>query len=514
MVAAHAAKHMNEDQALWLDRFFDMMWNGWLSPASPVLSNMGISKGLPVSCSGSYMPDSVDGIYSTKREIALMTKYGFGTSVYLGDIRPRGTPISAGGTSEGILPIIKGLVSDMQYVSQGSTRRGACGIYVPIEHGDFYEVCELLHTENDDLNIGWNITQSFLDRLKAGDEDSVGRFQEAMWIKCQTGKGYFWLVDKANAGLPQPYKDHGLSNKASNLCSEVRLPSDEEHTYTCVLSSLNLAKYDEWKDTDTIQHATVFLDCVASEFIEQAKDIKGLEKAVNFTSKFRALGLGVMGFHTYIQSKGWTYGSLDAMYFNKSVFKSLQEGSTTASKWMFDTMGSSPEMAAYGLRNASTIAIAPTMSTALIMGGVSQGIEPIAGNVFMQETAGGEVERVNPNLVKLLRETGRWDKKLLKSISDEKGSLQHIDCLTDEEKLLFATAFEIDQEVILRLANQRQVHIDQGQSLNLFVDANCPEELVAQLHRQAFESEHIIGLYYLRTQAGVKIKATCESCEG
>src|SRR5690606_19841911 len=284
-----------EDEAY--EQFFNLLWNGWLSPSTPILANMGTDRGLPISCSGGYINDSIDGFYTSRRETSILTKHGFGTSGYLGDIRNRGSVISIGGVASGVLPVFKGFVRDMQEVSQGATRRGAWAGYLPIDHGDFDELCDLLHTSDDDLNIGWIVTDASILRLNAGDKEALRRYQKALKVKMITGKGYFFFVDKANRHRTECYKELDLNIKASNLCTEIMLHSSEDYTFTCVLSSMNLATYDEWNLTDAVFWATLFLDCVAEEFIWKAKDIPGLEKAVEFTKKGRALGLGVCGLH-------------------------------------------------------------------------------------------------------------------------------------------------------------------------------------------------------------------------
>ena len=512
-LAAHT-----DDKEKWRDKFFQLMWRGWLSPSTPVLANTGTDRGLPVSCSGSYVADSIDGFYSARRETALLTKYGFGTSAYLGDIRPRGSNISAGGKASGILPVLKGFVQDSRDVSQAGIRRGSWAGYVPIDHADFDEVVNFLEKEPDDVNIGWNISDDFVAKLSEGDADARRRFSRALKAKMVTGKGYFWFPDKANRKLPAYYP---ITNKASNLCSEINLPADEEHSFTCVLSSMNVALYDEWKDTDAIFTATVFLDCVASEFIERARNISGLEKAVRFTEKARALGLGVAGFHTYIQSKGWSFGSLDTVYFNQQLFEKLNEQSLEASIWMGAYWGY-PEWAkrndgTVSVRNCSRLAVAPTKSTALIMGGISEGINPDPAFVYTQTTAGGEVQRVAPELLKVMKERKVYNKETLQSITDAFGSVQHVDWLTDEEKLVFRTAFEIDQHVLVRLASQRAKFLDQWQSVNLFFSAKEEPKYIAEVHKAAFEDENILGLYYIYSQAGIagsKDREACEACSG
>lgn len=517
---AHIAKTLSKHTSnpnKWKDKFFYLLWNGWLSPSTPVLANTGTDRGLPVSCSGGYVQDSIDGFYSARREAALLTKHGFGTSSYLGDIRPRGSDISRGGKASGIMPVLNGFVQDSRDVSQGGVRRGSWAGYIPIDHKDFNEVVAHLEKEPDDLNIGWNISNEFLKKLQEGDDEAKSRFSKALKVKMVTGKGYFFFPDKANAKLPDYYP---IPVRASNLCSEIILPSDESHSFTCVLSSMNVAKYDEWKNTDAVFNATVFLDCVASEFIERAREIPGLENAVRFTEKARALGLGVAGFHTYLQSKEIPLDSLDAVYFNQELFEWLHEESTRASEWMAKEWGA-PEWAAriketIPVRNCSRIAVAPTKSTALIIGGISEGINPDPAYVYTQSTAGGEVARISPILLDKMKEKGVYSKATIQSIIDDFGSVQNQDWLNEEEKKVFKTAFEIDQAVLVRLASQRARWIDQWQSLNLFFAAGEDPKYIANVHKEAFEDENILALYYVYSMAGVqasKDRTDCEVCQ-
>ena len=511
-IAATLAVH-TDDYDKWKRKFFELLWNGWLSPSTPVLANTGTNRGLPVSCSGGYVADSIFGFYSARLEGALLTKHGFGTSGYLGDVRPRGAGISSGGRASGVMPVIKGFVQDSRDVSQGGVRRGSWAGYLPITHGDFDELANYVERETDDLNVGWNIPDEFVNDLQAGNPEAIRRFGKALKTKMVTGKGYFWFIDRANRKLPKYYP---MPVKASNLCSEILLPSDDEHTFTCVLSSMNVAKYDEWKDTDAVFVATVFLDCVASEFIVKAKSIKGLEKAVRFTEKARALGLGVTGFHTYLQMKRIPFESLDAMYFNQELFEKLKNESFTATMWMGHEWGPSPWAYESGgiARNCSRLAVAPTKSTALIMGGVSEGINPDPAMTFTQSTAGGEVDRMTPVLLEVMKERGVYNEATIKSITEKFGSVQHVDWLTDEEKLVFKTAFEIDQNVLVRLAAQRGKYLDQWQSVNLFFSADEDPRVISAVHKNAFLNEDIIGLYYVYSKAGVGVsKDECLVCQ-
>lgn len=842
-IAKTAAQYL-KDSDKWEQKFFDLIWNGWLSCSTPVLSNMGTNRGMSVSCSGQYIGDSVDSFYTNLHESAILSKNGFGTSGYFGDIRPRGSKISIGGKTSGVLPVFDDFVQMSKKVSQGSNRRGAFAGYFPISHSDFDEVADYVKDNVDSTNVGWCWYDEDTKKAEQGDEETIRRFRKALKLKMLTGKGYFFFPDKVNNQNPQMYKDKELEVKSSNLCvapetliltkegyqqivtlenetvdvwngkewspvvirktgenqkllkvitdsgfelectpyhkfyilerdpknyriirevrakdlvkgdkliksdfpiidgkeslenayangffsgdgcqfngkkriylyhgkrllknqlgdifddwvidenqnreygssskllnkffvpsenytiesklkwfaglcdsdgtvtlngktqsiqiasinkeflkevqlmlqtlgvyskitiskeegynnlpandgtgqnkqyftqtvyrllianggivtllglgfvtyrlilsnhignrdaihfvkitdvidegriddtycftepkrnmgvfnglltgqcSEITLYQDEEHTYTCVLSSMNLTFYDDWKDTDAIFTATVFLDCVAEDFIRKAKGKNGFDKSVRFTEKGRSLGLGVCGFHTYLQKNMIAFESLPAQFINTEIFKKLHDESLLASKWLAEEYGEPEWCKGYGVRNTHRLAIAPTMSTALIMGGCSQGIEPVLGNAFIQSSAGGESERINPVFLELMKKRGKFTRKLVKHIADNHGSVQDQDWLTDDEKLVFRTAFEINQEVILRLASQRQKFICQAQSLNLFFSADESEKYIAAIHKAAIKDKYIKSLYYIRTQAGVSASSgECIACQ-
>lgn len=512
-IARTLAVHTPDPQK-WYGKFFDIMWKGWLSPSTPILANTGTTRGLPVSCAANYIPDSIDGIYKAKHETAMLTKYGFGTAGYLGDVRPRGSKISVGGKSLGILPIIQGVQHDMEYVAQGTARRGSWAGYVPVNHGDFDEVCSYLEQHPDGNNIGWVWKDSDTEKMNAGDPEAIRRFQKMLKTKMVTGKGYLFFQDKANRARPQWLKDKGLEIKTSQLCCEIVLPCDEEHTYTCVLASMNLLFWDDWKDTDAVFTATVFLDAVAQEFIEKAKNISGLEKAVAFTKKARALGLGAMGLHSLYQSKMLPFGSLEAYFLNTEIFSHIREEAEKATKWIAKHYGEPEWCKGYGRANSHTLAIAPTKSTSLIMSGVSEGINPDTAMVFTQRSAGGEIDRVNPFLLKLMKERGVYNKATVERIRSAMGSVQNENWLTPEEKLVFLTAFEINQMDILNQAVDRGVYLDQWQSLNLFFAAEEDEEVIARIHQHAIEEEGILGLYYVYSRAGVQASnGECLACQ-
>jgi len=510
-----ASNHMGAEKEYYNKAFFNIMWNGWLALSTPVLANMGTNRGCAVSCSGNYVEDSVYEFYDSQKEIAVLTKNGFGTSSYLGSIRGRGRPISSGGKASGVLPVLKDFIQLSRDVSQGNTRRGAWAGYLEIDHDDFWEVATHIQNNPDDCNVGWNISDAFIERLEAGDKDAVERYQRALYVKMRTGKGYFVFIDKINKANPQAYTNHGLSVKASNLCTEITLHSDEFHTFTCVLSSLNLAKYDEWRDTDTVRVATIFLDCVAEEFIQQGKGIKGLEKAVRFTESGRALGLGTLGFHTYLQQNLVALDSFEAHQVNKEIFKGIKQEATEASKWLARTKGEPKWCRGTSMRNTHLLAIAPNSSSALVCGSVSQGIEPVYKNVFVQGSPAGEINRVNPTLLERMKERDIYSEELINRIIKNNGSILELEEFTKEEQAVFKTAFEWNQDALIRLASTRQKYICQAQSLNLFYPAETDEAEISRVHKLAFLDKNIKSLYYLRSEAGVRgSDGECVACEG
>lgn len=513
-IAKTAASYLPKSD-YWEEKFFELIWKGWLSCSTPVLSNTGTNRGMSVSCSGQYIGDSVDDFYANLRESALLSKHGFGTSGFFGDIRPRGSSISIGGKASGSLAVYEDFRTMAQKISQGSNRRGAFAGYLPVSHGDFDEWNDFIRENPDDTNVGWCWYDSDTEKMNQKDPEIIRRLAKLLKTKMLTGKGYLVFPDKINRHRPQMYKDHNLEVKSSNLCTEITLFQDSMHTYTCVLSSMNLAKRNEWKDTDAIYVATVFLDCIAEDFIQKAKNVPGFEKAVRFTEKGRALGLGVMGFHTYLQQQGVAMESLEAMFINREIFEELQNESLKASQWMAKELGEPEWCKGYGVRNTHRTAIAPTMSTSSIMGGPSQGIEPMIGNAFVAALAGGESERVNPVLLDLMKAKGKFTKENVKNIVDNNGSVQHLDWLTEEEKLIYRTPFEMNPEALIRLVAQRQPYLCQTQSFNLFFGAEDPERYIAKVHKEIILDEDVHSAYYIRTQAGVTASngEACVACQ-
>ena len=505
----------------WFDAFFDIMWKGWLSPSTPVLTNMGNNRGHPVACSGTYMGDSITSFYEARKEIAQLTQRGYGTSVCLDPIRHRGAPISKGGTANGIMQPAAGIVQDMQDVSQGSSRRGSCGIYLNPLHKDSEELLDQLISEPEGWNIGWNITDEFEEFFDKDPDNADYLWKRLLKTKMLTGKGYFFFVDKVNRKRPQAYIDHDFYVRHSNLCSEITLMSDEDHSFTCVLSSMNIANYDEWKDTYAIQIATVFLDAVIEDMLEKARKEPGFERVIAFTEKSRAIGLGQLGISTYYQKQGWVFGDFQSIQFNMMISNLLAKEALTASRMLAKELGEPEWLKGTGERFTHLLAFPPTMSTAIIQGGVSQGIEPVFANVYEQDTAGGTVYRINPVLLDLMKERDMYTKEVMQRIAEDQGSVQGEEWLTADEKAVFRTAFEVSQDSILLMAAQRQKKMTnrgQGQSVNLYFAADEKEENIARLHDKAFKDEYIHSLYYVRSLNGIqkhKIETpTCEGCEG
>ena len=494
--------------------FFDLLWSGKLSPSTPVLANCGTDRGFTVACSGQYIGDSIDSFYSNIRETALLSQAGFGTSGYFSDVRPRGAAISKGGTASGVRPVIDDFFTCASKVSQGSSRRGSFAAYIDIESEDFYECIQDLFVNTNGKNYGWIIKQSFIDKLVNGDTEANKRFTEALYNKQIHGKGYYFFLDKVNEHRPQMYKDRGLDVKASNLCSEVLLHSSEEYTYSCILSSLNLTKWDDMENDNTIFDATVFLDCVTSDFIAKSKDVAGLEKVRAFTIKGRAIGLGVMGLHTLMQSLSLPIDSLESHLLDMTIFKRIQSESLRASEWLARVLGEPDWCKGYGVRNTHRTALAPTKSTALLMGGVSEGINPDPGMAFEMASAVGELKRITPVFYELMKERGMYNKKTVNRIIANLGSVQQEDWLTDHEKQVFKTAFEINQEVLINRTSARQQFICQGQSLNLFVADEDMDAQVAYLISLIFLDPNILSQYYIYSRNGVVVNDECVMCSG
>lgn len=517
-------------------RFFDLLWNNWLCPASPVCSNFGTDRGLPISCFGSYIPDSLDGIFKATHETAMLSKHGGGLGHFWSDVRGRGVEIRGNGTSEGIVPWLRVEDSVISSVSQGGVRRGSSANYLSVRHPDIDEFIDIRRQIGDETrrcrSIGFHhaviFDDEFMNQVRDGGQEERRLWSKFLKARWEMGEPYAMFSDNANRNLPDSYVANGLSVKSSQLCNEIYLHNDENHTFVCCLSSMNLARFDEWKDTDAVQLAIYFLDAVMSEFIERAAHFEGFEKAVRFAEKSRALGLGALGWHTLLQAKEIPFESFDAMMLNAEIFRTIDDQSLDASKRLAKEYGEPEWCVGHGVRNTHRIAIAPTLSNSIISGGLSEGIQPIVANVFANKTAKGTFLRRNPTLEALLERKGKNTASIWSQINGDRGSVKNLDFLTDNEKDTYLTAREINQFALVRQAAQRQKFIDQGQSLNLFFsspptdDAALRERIgryVHEVHMEAWESG-LKGLYYMKTESplrGDKVfreESDCLSCEG
>lgn len=518
MRLASTASKINQDPTLEEDLKY-CLWEGWIGPASPILSNLGTNRGLPISCFSIHISDSVASIYSHLKEAAQLSKNGGGVGVYYGDIRPAGAPFSSGGTSIGVVPWAQQYDLCSRIVSQGGVRRGSFANYLPISHPDVPELLRAKdHSKGDprkflDGNVALTISDDWVESMISGDKDKQELFSEVLKTRLMTGSPYLVFIDNANRQNPDCYVERGLSVKTSNLCSEIFLHTDENHSFVCVLSSLNLSKYDEYKDwVSPISGRTVpqigvhFLEAVVSEFIRKAKDKVGMGRSVRFAEKSRALGLGVMGLHTLYQKRCLPFKSDEARALNIEAHEWIRREAEVASRELADKFGEPEWCKGSGMRHTHLLAIAPTRTNSVISGAFSQGIEPIDSNFFIAKQAKGTYVRKNPVLEKLLCERGVgpevWDQ-----IREDKGSVKNLSCLTDKEKEVFKTAREIDQFELIKQAADRQPFICQGQSLNLFVDPECDAAYLMRLHLSAWKMG-LKSLYYLKSSSLLTKKST------
>jgi ribonucleoside-diphosphate reductase alpha chain len=508
---ANASAKINDDPDLYND-LFTCLWNGWLGLASPVAANFGTGRALPISCYSVHLSDSVSSIYSHLKEVAQLSKNGGGVGVYFGDVRPAGAPISGGGKSTGIVPWAQQYDLAARVVSQGGVRRGSFAIYLPIDHPDVPELLRAKdHSKGDprkfvDSNVALTISDEWVESMIAGDAHKQELFGEVLKTRMISGSPYLVFIDNANAQNPDCYTDRGLSVKTSNLCSEIFLHTDEHHSFVCVLSSLNLSRYDEyrnWKSPTTgrtvPEIAIHLLDAVVSEFIKKAKDKVGLGRSVRFAEKSRALGLGTMGLHTLYQKRGLPFKSAQARELNIESHKWIRAQSEIASRDLARKFGEPEWCEGSGLRHTHLLAVAPTRTNSVISGAFSQGIEPIDSNYFVAKQAKGTYVRKNPVLEELLCNRG-VDDSIWEEILAAKGSVQELDCLTDDEKEVFQTAREIDQFELVKQAADRQPFICQGQSLNLFVDPESDPAYIMRLHLSAWKMG-LKSLYYLKSSS-------------
>ena len=532
-------------------KFFDYIWRGWLNLATPVLSNTGTDRGLPISCFGIDVGDSIQEIGTKNLEMMLLAKHGGGVGIGVNQIRAAGSKITGNGTSDGVVPFCKIYDSTILATSQGSVRRGAASINLNIEHGDFDEWIEIREPKGDVNRQSLNLHQAviigdkFMRKLEEGDAEARRKWGKVLQKRKATGEPYIMFKGNVNKNNPEAYKQNGLKVFMTNICSEITLHTDESHSFVCCLSSVNLAKYDEWKDTDLIYTAIWFLDGVLEEFIQRAKHMRGFENSIRSAEKGRALGLGVLGWHTYLQQRGLPFEGLQGQFETRKIFSGIRIEAERASRDMAEEYGEPLWCVGTGMRNTHLMAIAPTVSNSKLSGNVSAGIEPWAANVFTEQTAKGTFIRRNPELEKVFRKIGINNKDTWDKILQDGGSVQDIAELDnwgyvngkltnrsdmtesnfenkeiDWVKDVFKTFKEINQLDLVKQAGIRQQYVDQSVSLNLAFPSQATPKWINQVHMEAWK-QGIKTLYYMRTESvlrgDIATKATdpdCLSCDG
>lgn len=523
--AAHAAASYYSDSAKWEAKFLDAMWKNWLCLASPVLSNMGTDRGLPISCNTIHVGDSIESIFQKNFELAMLSKHGAGVGIYLGDVRGRGAPIKGNGVSEGIVPWSKVYDTTTLAVSQGSTRRGASALYLPVTHSDIEEFIPIRRQVGDInrrcqiTNHGVTITNDWMQTMLDGDRKKRGVWQDILRTRVESGEPYVMFVDNANVVNPKCYIDNGLSVKSSNICTEIMLHTDPDHSFVCCLSSLNLMRWEEWKGTDLVNVAVRFLDAVLEEYIKKTASIEGLAASRASAVKGRAIGIGVLGWHSLLQSRSIPFDSFEAMQINAQVFRNIREKAEQETRIMAEELGEPLWCKGHGRRHTHLVAIAPTVSNSAISGGFSAGIEPLTANIYTVKSAKGTFIRRNSILERVLEEKDRNTQEVWRSINEMVGSVQHLSFLSDHEKAVFLTAREINQHALIKQAAQRQRYVDQGQSLNVFFGSNSSPKYIHEVHVAAWENG-LKSIYYLRTDGVIRSdlasrsKEECKACEG
>ena len=521
-VAHAAAKRLYRPELK--PKFKEVLEKGWMSWSSPIWANMGTKRGLPISCFNVHVPDDVEGITDKLGEVIMQTKIGGGTSGYFGELRGRGTAITDNGKSSGAVSFMKLFDVTMDVVSQGGVRRGAFAGYLDIDHPDIEEFLQIkdIGSPIQNLFTGVCVPDYWLNEMIDGDEEKRVTWAKVLESRQQKGLPYIFFTDNVNKNKPEIYKEKNMVINASNLCSEIALPSSEEESFVCCLASMNLELYDEWKDTDAVRTAIFLLDAVMSEFIEKTKENNHLKAAHNFAKRHRALGLGVMGWHSYLQRNNLPFGDVFNIARTNAIFGQIETQAYAASEELAEIYGPAPlfeETTNSNIkprRNTTLIAIAPTTSSSSILGQASPGIEPFSSNYFKAGLAKGNFMRKNKYLQKVLEEKGMDNEDTWRAIMLDKGSVQNIEGLTQHEKEVFKTFKEISQMDIIKQAGARQKFIDQSQSLNLNIPSEVPVRDVNNLYITAWR-EGVKTLYYQRSSSVSKELisniVSCSSCE-
>jgi len=515
------------------EKFFEYIWNGWLCLASPVLSNTGTDRGLPISCFGIDVADSINDIGQKNLEMMMLAKHGGGVGIGVNMIRPAGANITGNGTSDGVVPFCKIYDSTILATNQGSVRRGAASVNINIEHKDFLDWLEIREPKGDVNRQSLNLHQcavvgdKFMRKLESGDTVARNKWSKLLQKRKATGEPYILFKGNTNKANPSSYKDNALKVHMTNICSEIVLHTDDSHSFVCCLSSLNLAKYEEWKNTNLIYDSIWFLDGVLEEFIQRAKYRKGFENSIRSAEKGRALGLGVLGWHTYLQEKGLPFEGLLSQFETRRIFSQIKIESERASMELAEIYGEPLWCKGTGMRNTHLRAIAPTVSNSKLSGNVSPGIEPWAANVFTEQSAKGTFIRKNPTLIKILRKHKLNTNEIWEKIMADGGSVQDISELDDimltneiPVKEVFKTFKEINQLELINQAGIRQQYIDQSVSLNLAFPSEAPPKWINKIHIDAWK-RGIKTLYYMRTESVLRgdiaaqaMDPGCLSCDG
>jgi ribonucleoside-diphosphate reductase alpha chain len=515
-IAESAEKILNKKG--FADKFEDYMHKGWYSLSSPIWANFGSGRGLSISCNGSYISDNMASILEKTAEVGMLTKYGAGTSGYFGELRGRGASISVGGSSSGPVHFMELFDGVTRVVSQSNVRRGSFAAYLPIDHPDISEFLDIREEGHaiQDLSIGVCVPDYWMKKMVAGDTDCRKIWARVIKKRFESGYPYIFFTDNVNNNAPQVYKDKKMKIHASNLCSEICLSSSPDETFVCNLSSMNLLHYEQWKNSDAVETLTYFLDAVMEDYIKATENIQFMRSAHNFAKNQRALGIGSLGWHSYLQSKMVAFESLEAKMLNTQIHRFIRDKSIAASKEMAKEYGEPPLLKGYGLRNVTTMAIAPTTSSSFILGQVSPSVEPLESNYYTKDLAKGKFTYKNPYLIEVLKKYEKNTAEVWKSIMIKGGSAQHLTFLTNDEKDVFKTFGEISQKEIIIQAAARQKFIDQGQSINLKIHTKVSAKDANELLIFAWE-QGVKCLYYQRgTNPAQELGRSileCKSCE-
>ena len=514
-VSSAAAKRLGRPE--FAEKLYDYVSRGWISFSSPVWSNYGMTRGMPISCFGTYVEDDTRSILRAHVEVGMMSKHGGGTSLFMDPVRPRGSVIRDNGTSLGTLPFAQMFETEIKVISQGSSRRGECATYWGIEHHDLDDVLKIRTPENPfdiyKLSYGVTIPTPWMESMLAGDEAKRTRWAKVVQSRMKTGYPYLIFIDNARKAQPKEYSELGLSINHSNLCTEIFLSNGPQESFVCCLSSMNMFLYDEWKDTDAVETAVYFLDTVMSEFIEKARDEYGFDRAVRFAERQRALGLGQLGWHGYLQANRIPFDSPEANGLAARTSKTIRDQAFSASAKMAAEYGEPMYLKGKGRRHMTMTAIAPNQSSAAILGQMTESTDPLLANFTIKDKQKVKYTYKNPLLLELLAEKGKDAPDVIRSVFDKQGSVQHLDFLTPLEKAVFKTHREINPMSQVQQSAARVPYVCQGQSMNLLVDPNADLKQVNKVYIEAWKLG-VKSIYYQKNISAAQELTSCRACEG